>query len=174
MYTRAEQAELRKEIKIALHRIWRISDVYTEKPDVDSELENIIHYLTQVFPDVLHLHDKRLLQAWQDVGFETSLIRNADRYPAISFGNWVGGDRDGHPLVTAEVTRKTLLRLRYKAIQTIKKKLTVLQNALSFNASAQLLTEQFSRTPSAAGQQSYPIAAGRSGTLIRTNPSASI
>jgi phosphoenolpyruvate carboxylase len=144
MYTRAEQAELRKEIKIALHRIWRISDVYTEKPDVGSELENIIHYLTQVFPEVLHLHDKRLLQAWEDAGFETSLIRNADRYPAISFGNWVGGDRDGHPLVTAGVTRKTLLRLRYKAIQTIKNKLTLLQKALSFNASDQQLTKQFS------------------------------
>jgi phosphoenolpyruvate carboxylase len=41
MYTRIEQNEIRHNIKIAIHRIWRISDVYTEKPDVGSELDNM-------------------------------------------------------------------------------------------------------------------------------------
>ena len=161
MYTRAEQAELRKEIKIALHRIWRISDVYTEKPDVDSELENIIHYLTQVFPEVVHLHDKRLLQAWEDAGFDTALIRDACKLPGISFGNWVGGDRDGHPLVTAEVTRNTLLRLRYKAFQTIKKRLTLLQKNLSFTGSLQQLSgnfnERYQQLADELSQATHPV-----------------
>jgi phosphoenolpyruvate carboxylase len=30
-------------------------------------------------------------------------------FPKIMLGDWVGGDRDGHPLVTADVTRNTLL-----------------------------------------------------------------
>lgn len=134
MYTRSEQEELRREIKIALHRIWRISDVYLEKPDVSSELDNIIHYLTQVFPEVIILHDRRLQKAWQEAGFDPNLIRDASRLPGITFGNWVGGDRDGHPLVTAEVTRNTLLKLRLRAIQTISRELQVLQRNLSFSA----------------------------------------
>ncbi len=132
-YSRMEQSEIRIDIKIALHRIWRISDVYTEKPDVDSELDNIIHYLAYVFPEVIRLHDRRLLQAWEEIGFDTNLVRMSTSYPKISFGNWVGGDRDGHPLVTAEVTRKTLLKLRLNAFQLIKKELIELQNNLSFN-----------------------------------------
>lgn len=143
MYSKSEQEENRKNIKIALHRIWRISDVYTEKPDIDSELNNIIHYLTQVFPEVITLHDKRLLQAWEEAGFDPSLIRGTQNFPKITFGNWVGGDRDGHPLVTDEVTHRTLLKLRLKAFQVIKTQLASLQKNLSFNCDHKQLDSQF-------------------------------
>jgi phosphoenolpyruvate carboxylase len=134
MYSKMEQLEIRDNIKIALHRIWRISDIYTEKPDVDSELENIIHYLTQVLPNVINHHDRHLIQAWEEVGFDADLLSDATHFPKISFGNWVGGDRDGHPLVNAEVTRKTLLKLRIKAFQVILNELVILQKNLSFNS----------------------------------------
>jgi len=143
MYTRMEQHELRNNIKIALHRIWRISDVYHEKPNVDSELENIMHYLTQVFPEVIVQHDRRLVQAWVEAGFDPGLIRRAENFPSITFGNWVGGDRDGHPLITAEVTRHTLQRLRIGAFQTIRKALWELEKNLSFYVEPTQLSSEF-------------------------------
>ncbi len=142
-YSKMEQNEIRIDIKTALHRIWRISDVYTEKPDVDSELNNIIHYLAQVFPEVIRLHDRRLIQAWKEAGFDPLLIRDAACFPKIAFGNWVGGDRDGHPLVTSTVTRNTLLKLRLNAFEIIKKKLVELQNNLSFNSNVKDLSQAF-------------------------------
>lgn len=143
MYTRSEQEELRKDIKIALHRIWRISDVFTEKPEVDSELDNIIYYLTQVFPDVIIQHDRRLQQAWKENGFDPGILHVLSGYPRITFGNWVGGDRDGHPLVTAEVTRNTLVKLRLSAFQTLAARLVNLQRNLSFNTNLAALPELF-------------------------------
>ncbi|MCK9412378.1 MAG: phosphoenolpyruvate carboxylase [Prolixibacteraceae bacterium] len=144
MYTRIEQNEIRHNIKIAIHRIWRISDVYTEKPDVSSELDNISHYFTQVLPEVITLHDRRLIQAWNDAGYDPGLIRDVRQFPKITFGNWVGGDRDGHPLVTAQVTRETLMKLRFKSLQVITRMLQGLQNNLSFHSMAEELGQEFS------------------------------
>lgn len=143
MYTRMEQNDIRADIKIAIHRIWRISDVYIEKPDVGTELDNVIHYFTQVFPEVITLHDRRLSQAWSHAGFDGQLIRDPGHLPQITFGNWVGGDRDGHPFVTAEVTRNTLMKLRLKSFQIIKRVLLSLQNNLSFNCKVKALDAEF-------------------------------
>ena len=145
MYSRMEQQQIRQSIKIALHRIWRTSDIYTEKPEISSELDNITHYLTQVFPEVIKLHDRRLIQAWQTAGFDQQLIRKADSFPKITFGNWVGGDRDGHPLVTADVTRKTLIKLRQKAFEVIRAELTELLKNLSFNVTITHLSPEFQK-----------------------------
>jgi len=145
MYSHMEQNQIRQNIKIALHRIWRTTDIYTEKPEVSSELENITHYLTQVFPEVIKLHDRRLIQAWKTAGFDQQLIRKADSFPKITFGNWVGGDRDGHPLVTAEVTYKTLIKLRLKAFEVIRAELNELHKNLSFSVTINQLPKEFQK-----------------------------
>ena len=43
----------------------------------------------------------------------------------MSFGTWVGGDRDGHPLVTADVTNRTLAHLHEQAVALIKGRVLV-------------------------------------------------
>ncbi len=132
MYTHIEQEEIRNEIKLALYRIWKTGEIFMEKPDVSSELRNVLHYLTNVFPEVLPIVDRRLRQAWQNLGFDPKLIQSAAHKPKMSFGNWVGGDRDGHPFVTDIVTRETLETLRLHAFIVINRKLVALVKQLSF------------------------------------------
>jgi len=136
MWTEMEQKEIRDEIKLALDRLWRTGEIFLEKPDVSSELRNVIHYLVNVFPEVLPVHDRRLKQAWEYVGFDTDLIKKAEALPKIEFGNWVGGDRDGHPLVTAEITRDALAQLRLNAFILVRRKLLELVKNLSFTYSS--------------------------------------
>ena len=133
MFTNIEQQEIRRDIKLALHRLWRIGEIYMEKPTLQSELNNIIHYLKNVLPEVLPLLDRRLAQAWEHLGFDTEKLRDTDLLPKISFGNWVGGDRDGHPFVTADVTRETLLTLRLNAFAIVKQNLLRLIRNLGFS-----------------------------------------
>ena len=132
MYTRKEQNEIRNEIKLVLYRIWKTGEIFTEKPDVPSELRNILHYLTNVFPEVLPVVDKRFRQAWIDAGFNPKFIKKAKTWPKLSFGNWVGGDRDGHPFVTDTVTKQTLESLRLHALIVLNRKLTRLVKQISF------------------------------------------
>jgi len=131
MYTRIEQADIRQEIKQILHRLWHVGEIYIEKPRLESELDNILHYLTNVFPGVIMILDKRLRQAWKESGFDPKVLNNSDLLPVLSFGNWVGGDRDGHPLVTPEITKQTLEKLRIHAFYIIKNELKDLAQKLS-------------------------------------------
>jgi len=145
MYTHIEQQEIRDEIKQILHRLWHVGEIYIEKPRIESELDNILHYLTNVFPGVLVILDKRLRQAWKESGFDMHLLDNVDLYPAFSFGNWVGGDRDGHPLVTPEITRLTLQKLRIHAFYIIKNELVELAQKLSIYRNSSEVSAEFNK-----------------------------
>ena len=143
MYTHIEREDIRDEIKQILHRLWNIDEIYIEKPRLESELDNILHYLTNVFPDVVVFLDKRLRQAWRESGFDLAKLNNTDLFPGLSFGNWVGGDRDGHPLVTPDITRMTLNKLRIHAFVIVKKELLALAQKLSIYISLHGAGEEF-------------------------------
>lgn len=134
MYTKKEMANIRHNIKQSLYRLWKTGEIFLEKPDVPSELRNIMHYLINVFPEVLPVLDRRMLQAWEDQGFDVNTIHDLDAWPKLSFGDWVGGDRDGHPLVTDTVTEETLKTLRLNSIVVVRRNLIDLLRHISFTA----------------------------------------
>ena len=133
IWSHSERAAIEEEIKSVLERWWRTGEIYLEKPRLEDERSNVMHYFVNVFPEVLQLTDQRLLDAWQYMGFSTSLLEHPEQFPNLKFGSWVGGDRDGHPFVTPEFTASTLRLHRKAALSIIKKKLEVLAQRLSFS-----------------------------------------
>jgi phosphoenolpyruvate carboxylase len=130
--TPAEQRQIRDEIKESQELLWRTGNIYLEKPEVGSERRNVIHYLKNVFPETLPILDNRLKSAWQDEGFSLDVLQQS-HLPKLTFGTWVGGDRDGHPLVTASVTHESLQELRLNALSVIHRRLVDLAATLSLS-----------------------------------------
>ena len=130
----AEARSLRSSVKAALERLWRTGEILLEKPTLADERRNVLHYLRDVFPAVLPTLDGRLRDAWMEAGFNPELLRAPGNMPRIRFGTWVGGDRDGHPGVTAEVTAETLERLRVNALIVVRHKLSELADQLSLSS----------------------------------------
>ena len=126
MWTPYERRRSREQIKVLLERLWRTGEIFLEKPDLASERRNVIHYLSSAFPQVLPLLDARLEEAWAELGLPPVALESADALPRLSFGTWVGGDRDGHPLVTAQVTADTLWDLRDHALALLQRRLITL------------------------------------------------
>lgn len=137
IWSPSERQSLLDEVSLTLERLWRTGEILVQRPQVLDELENILYYLREVFPPVLHQHDTRLRQAWADAGWEPRLIAGPDRLPRVSFGTWVGGDRDGHPFVTPDVTRATLHRLRRTAFEVLDGQLRQLARQLPLSVHAQ-------------------------------------
>lgn len=121
---------LRHEIDVALERLWRTGETHLRRPEVRDELKNILYYLTEVFPATLRRIDTRLEEALGHAGFDARRVLERSGYPRVTFGTWVGGDRDGHPFVTAEVTAETLRSLRENALAVHEKALLELEENL--------------------------------------------
>ncbi|MGW8315766.1 MAG: phosphoenolpyruvate carboxylase [Bacteroidales bacterium] len=143
MYNSYEREEMKHDIKRILHKLWFIGEIFIEKPAIESELENVLYYFYKVFPDVLPFLDFRLKQAWREAGFRPVQVEDSEKFPSITFGNWVGGDRDGHPLVTSGVTALTLQRFRIHAFLLLLRLLDDLSDKLSIYCDEEALPEPF-------------------------------
>jgi phosphoenolpyruvate carboxylase len=131
--TPMEQHALRRRIEAAIERLWRTGEILRERPDVESEIRNTLHYISHVFPGVLQLVSERFQESWEWAFPGTP----PPSEPRLTFGSWVGGDRDGHPFVTTAVTRFALESLRECALAVFRAGLQDLAHGLSLSQSMQ-------------------------------------
>jgi len=145
MWTPGERIALREEIKAGLERLWRTGEILLEKPTVEGELGIILYYLGEMFPQALPWLDRRLETAWHRVGFDPALLSDPTHRPSVTFGNWVGGDRDGHPFVTPEITARTLEHLSTRALDNLRDRLGKMAAGLSLTLSRQVVPPALTR-----------------------------
>ena len=64
----------------------------------------------------------------------------------IQFGSWMGGDRDGNPNVTSNVTKEAMLLSRWVAAKLYEKELTKLINSLSMKKCSRKILQKTGKT----------------------------
>ena len=159
-FTEVEQAIFERRLKAALERLWRTGEIRQERPDIESEVAGVLHYLRTVFPEAVELLDLRFQHCWRAV-FATE----PPPLPSLAVGSWVGGDRDGHPFVTPAVTAETLQLLRKDALAVVRERLQQLGARLSMaEASApvpQLLEDRIAQLAAKLGDATAQPALAR-------------
>ncbi len=163
MWTPTERSRIRQDVLDVLERLWRTGEILVQKPDVRAELMNILHYLKQVFPEALPQLDDRLRAAWEAAGLDSRRLCDPKHFPTLRIGSWVGGDRDGHPLVSAETTIMALGELRLAALHLVRQKLVQLGSRLSLSRRLQEsppeLLVKIKRLASLLGEKASPALA---------------
>ena len=82
---------------------WRTDELHQFKPTVLDEVDYALHYFQEVLFDTIPELTVRLKQA-----LNTTFPKlQPPTHKFCYFGSWVGGDRDGNPFVTPEVTWST-------------------------------------------------------------------
>ena len=111
---------LDKKLYDELTIIWNTDELKRFKPSPFDEarwgLAVIEDSLWDTIPKVYRRLNSIFLQ-----NMDKGLPKN---FNPIEFGSWMGGDRDGNPNVTAEVTRKVILLSRWEAAKLYEKSLT--------------------------------------------------
>ncbi len=130
--TAMEIEQCQTHMRSLLEQLWLTGETYSEKPTVEEEREYVLYFLSEVFPTIHGESDMRLQHAWKQTWPQAQPLAATD-LPVLRFGSWVGGDRDGHPLVTAAVTQQTLERQRSAAQKVIRNELLKLASAMTFH-----------------------------------------
>ncbi len=90
-------------ISEAIDLLWQTNELRLGKPEVTDEARNALFYLDDLAAGVAGEVVDEFARAAELVGVEIPARR-----PVLSFGSWIGGDRDGNPFVTPAVTAHVL------------------------------------------------------------------
>ncbi|MGH9161191.1 MAG: phosphoenolpyruvate carboxylase, partial [Vicinamibacteraceae bacterium] len=99
-----QEAQAWTALREELAALWQTEETRTTKPTVLDEVRNGLYYFeSTLFDQLPEIYDKlelALADAWPDVTFDIPIF--------LRYGSWIGGDRDGNPFVTPEVTEQAL------------------------------------------------------------------
>ena len=119
--------ELDRRLYSEIAIIWKTDELKRTKPSPLDEAKWGLAVIEDSLWDTIPKVYKRL----NDI-FRKNLNKDLPRnFNPIQFGSWMGGDRDGNPNVTAEVTSKVILFSRWQAAKLYEKELTKLIQDLS-------------------------------------------
>ena len=118
--------------------IWNTDELKRFKPTPSEEAR----WGLAVIEDSLWETIPKVYRRLNDI-FVKNMGKNLPKnFNPIEFGSWMGGDRDGNPNVTAEVTKEVVLLSRWEAAKLYEKQLTKLLRSLSMsNCSQKILSK---------------------------------
>lgn len=135
--TRSRQDRKLAEI---IDQMWQTDELRKVRPTPLDEARNAIYYLSNILTDAM----PEVLTELSDLLSEHGVTLPADAAP-LRFGSWIGGDRDGNPNVTSEVTREVLILQNQNAVKIsivlIDELLSVLSNSSSLYSADVELTD---------------------------------
>lgn len=127
--TYREREQLRNKLLGEVLTLWQTDELRDRKPTVLDEVKNGMYYfdetLFEVLPDIYHELESCLKKYYPNEEWHVPSF--------LRFGSWIGGDRDGNPSVTANVTWETLVLHRKMVLKKYDQILRKLYHHTSFS-----------------------------------------
>jgi phosphoenolpyruvate carboxylase len=165
-WTPRERQALVDGLQNEIELLWMTGELRLAKPTVPQEVFWGLHFfnetLFEAVPDLLDKLERALARAYPGESFQVPSF--------FQFGSGVGGDRDGNPFVTNDVTRSTLLENRLTGLRRYRGRLGDLVRALSITERAVPVSDTFRRALErelAATGEGDEIAARNPGEVFR-------
>ncbi|GAA4388421.1 phosphoenolpyruvate carboxylase [Ornithinibacter aureus] len=171
----SERADSRRRMLDDIDILQRTSTLRITRPTPSDEVKTVLTVFSQSLVHAVPQFQRAVEAA---LGGEASDA--AALPPVVRFGSWVGGDRDGNPFVTAEVTRETVaahadqaLQILHEAVDRVARMITVdeestpptatLRDALANDAAShpRLLAEISKDSPREPHRQKLLVVAAR-------------
>ena len=138
-WTPRERQRMLNLVRNEIDLLWLTGELRLEKPTVANEVAWGLHFFEQsLFERVPELMEK----------LEWSLEKHYPGHdfnlkPFFQFGSWIGGDRDGNPFVTNDVTKDTLLRNRHMVLHHYRQRFVRMGHNLSISENFTDISDEF-------------------------------
>lgn len=126
LYGASDEAPANRRLAELLDLLWQTDELRLDRPDPTDEARNAIYYLRDLYAEAAPQVLDDLADTLRNLGVET-----APTARPLTFGTWIGGDRDGNPFVTPQVTRDVLLIQYEHGIQATEAAMESLINEIS-------------------------------------------
>ena len=125
----------------AIDLLWQTDELRLGRPEPLDEAVNSIYYLDELMqetvPEVLASFTKEVKRLG---------INLSPSAKPLTFGTWIGGDRDGNPHITSEVTKSAILLQNSHFTRAITKHLDELRQALSISTKLAGVTSELEKS----------------------------
>ncbi len=116
-----------QQLETQIQVLWQTDEVRRQKPTVEDEIRNGIYFfrksLFEAVPNVYRYMERALAKHYPGEHIETPNF--------LTFGSWIGGDRDGNPFVTHDTTVRALLLQSRAVIYEYQKRIFELSSQLT-------------------------------------------
>jgi len=127
-----ESGRVLNRLREEISALWLTDEVRRTAPSVLDEVRNGLYYLEEalwdVVPEVYRDLSRALLRHYPGESLSAPAL--------LRFGSWIGGDRDGNPNVTAEITERTLRLHKETVLGLYERELLALFRHLSVSGEA--------------------------------------
>jgi phosphoenolpyruvate carboxylase len=139
----ADALALEAAILTEITALWETDEVRVQRPQVADEIRmGLDHYPMSIFESLPRIYAE-IRDSFKSV---YGLRIPVDQLPQpLSFGSWIGGDRDGNPFVTVESTREALQRAQNTILAHYIAELGSIGEQLSASAKQVSVSDAFSQ-----------------------------
>ncbi len=141
-WTERERERLVSNLRNEIDLLWLTGELRLEKPTVKTEVNWGLHF----FEETLFGSVPEMIEKLEWVLKKYYPERDFDIPPFFQFGAWIGGDRDGHPFVTNDVTEQALLANRRTCLKRYEQRLAELVQRVSISRNAVVVSKDFNQS----------------------------